>query len=232
MAVPSPETSSGLTKWSGPSPTSITTSRSERPIWGAASPTPSAAYMVSSISCRSFTTRLVILCTGCAFCRNTGSPLNLISRTANPFHPFLTVGSRLYFTITFLGLQERHRTDIHSDRHAIRAVGHGGKTRLRAPLHNRLIAFKEKVPPIFTLELFQRGRGRADQMFPRIDNISATLGRSLRGRRHIPLVLSPNKYASQLGIWWVLGMLSVPKLLLCKTFVVVCRGGLDRVMIG
>src|SRR5690606_1995394 len=56
---------------------------------GAARPTPSAAYIVSSISFNSLTILGVTLGTGLALARNTGSPLYRSSSTATLLSPFL-----------------------------------------------------------------------------------------------------------------------------------------------
>src|SRR5690606_28462531 len=62
--------------------TSTTITRFPTPTCGAASPTPSAAYIVSSMSSMSVRTSSSTTATGSARARNTGSPRIRISRIA------------------------------------------------------------------------------------------------------------------------------------------------------
>src|SRR5690625_2829701 len=82
MSSPDPETILGLISTIGPSPTSITTIFLLTPTWGAARPTPSAAYIVSIMFWISLDIFFVIFVTGSVGCLSTGSPSFTIFNTA------------------------------------------------------------------------------------------------------------------------------------------------------
>src|SRR5690625_3211442 len=243
MTDPSPKTRSGLPKQMGPSPTSTTISRSERQIWGAANPTPSAAYMVSTMSCNSFVTLLVTFGTGFAFCRNMGSPLSLICRTANAFSSLslfkltsrnqtIAVRRRLYCTIISLRLQERNCAHVNSHSYSRLTIRHSLKTGFSTLAYRVPIALDQQMPPILPFQLFQRSSGWTNQLLRRVQHRQAPLGGLFRRRCNFLLVFSPHKYASQLRIWRVMGLLPITKFLLCKSHIIVRRGRLDGVMTG
>src|SRR5436305_8616295 len=86
VICPSISTISGLMKTCRlpgflPTVRSITASRFPIPIWFAASPTPGAAYIVSTMSSISFCSAESISPTGCVGLRKTGSPYLTMGRT-------------------------------------------------------------------------------------------------------------------------------------------------------
>ena len=95
---PSVSRSSGLTRHLGPSPTSKTTTLREIPICGAASPTPGASYMVSSMSATRRWTVWSISTTGSAWARSTGSPNVRIGNIATPTSGMGSLGLSLRVT--------------------------------------------------------------------------------------------------------------------------------------